>query len=401
MQTAEPQRVVMPFRRALPWLLLVMTIFFLNFVSRAIFSPLMLSIEQDLGINHAQAGGFFLMVSLGYSVALAGSSFLSSRLTHRNCVILAAIWMGAGLLAVGHARSPILLQAALFFFGCSGGVYLPSGIAAITSLVREKDYGKAISVHELAPNLSLFLAPLIAEAFLRFTDWRGVMNLLGYACLAMAVIFFFIGKGGRFKGKALNLSRMTAIIRMPAFWIMGVMFCMGVGASIGPYSMLPLFLVNERGQTADFANTLLAFSRALTPVTVIIAGIASDRLGPARTIALYLALTGISTTLLALPAGGWLYAVVLIQPIFSALFFPAGFAAISMAFPPEERSVAISLIVPLGILGGMGFIPTMLGVAGDMGSFATGFILLGLLLMAAMPLLFFLSKAIRTPACPA
>jgi len=376
----------LPFGAALPLLVCLTLVFFLNFMGRAIFSPLMLSIEQDLGINHAQAGGIFLTVSLGYSVALLLSGFVSCRLTHRHTVILAGAWMGAGLLAVGHAHNPLLLQLALFFFGLSGGIYLPSGIATLTSLVRKQDFGKAISVHEMAPNLSLILAPLVAEALLQTTDWRGVIEALGWSSIVMTGGYALFGRGGDFTGQAPNFGTVSSIVRMPAFWALGLLFSLAVGASIGPYSMLPLFLVDERGFDAERANELLAISRILTPFAALAAGWAADRLGPTRTIGFYLLFTGAGTVLLGLVHGASLTVVVLAQPFFSALYFTAGFAVISRVFSQDVRSVAVSLIIPFGVLGGMGVIPTLLGFCGDMGSFALGFAILGGLLLLALGL---------------
>ena len=56
-------------------------IFFLNFLARIVLAPLMPVIEADLGLDHAEAGSLFLLISAGYFVSLLGSGFLSSRVT--------------------------------------------------------------------------------------------------------------------------------------------------------------------------------------------------------------------------------------------------------------------------------------------------------------------------------
>ena len=48
-------------------------IFFLNFVSRIILSPLLPTIEKELAINHSQAGFLFFLSSGGYLVGLLSS----------------------------------------------------------------------------------------------------------------------------------------------------------------------------------------------------------------------------------------------------------------------------------------------------------------------------------------
>ena len=69
-------------------ILFLTTIFFLNFIGRIVFAPLMPSIENNLGLDHTEAGSMFLLISLGYFISLLGSGFLSCRLTHRKTIII-------------------------------------------------------------------------------------------------------------------------------------------------------------------------------------------------------------------------------------------------------------------------------------------------------------------------
>ncbi len=51
-------------------LILLAFIFYLNFLSRIIVSPLLPEIKEELAISAAQASGFFLFLSFGYFTAL-------------------------------------------------------------------------------------------------------------------------------------------------------------------------------------------------------------------------------------------------------------------------------------------------------------------------------------------
>jgi NNP family nitrate/nitrite transporter-like MFS transporter len=68
--------------------------------------------------------------------------------------------------------------------GAGAGLYLPSGIATLTGLVAPRHWGKAIAIHELAPNLDFVTAPLLSEALLNWTSWRGVLILFGIGSIA-------------------------------------------------------------------------------------------------------------------------------------------------------------------------------------------------------------------------
>ncbi len=380
----------LPLGQAYPWLLFIALVFFLNFTARAIFSPLMVAIEADLGLGHGQAGMLYLDVSVGYSVTLFAAGFLTSRLSHRRCVSLAAFLMGLALLAVSMLRELSHIHVGLVILGMAGGLYLPSGIASVTSLVRSKDYGKALAVHELAPNLGLLLAPLLADLFLAMGSWRSALAALGVVSVVMAALFARFGQGGDFRSDPPDTGLIGAMLRTPAFWFLTLGFSLGLGASMGIYNMLPLFLVNERGMTSLAANHLLAVSRISGPVCIFGAGWLADRLGATRTMGISLALTGAATLLVGALQGWWLYAAIFCQPLFIISFFPAGFAAISQALPPGARGVAISLIIPTGIVTGLGLVPAALGLLGEHGYFGAGFMALGAIIAlsaACLPLL--------------
>jgi len=48
----------------------LVVIFFINFIARVILSPLLPTIEKELGISHGEAGSFFFLISAGYVIAL-------------------------------------------------------------------------------------------------------------------------------------------------------------------------------------------------------------------------------------------------------------------------------------------------------------------------------------------
>ena len=73
----------LPFRRILPQLVLLSSLFLLNFLSRIIFSPLLPKIEQELGFSHTVAGSFFLWISAGYFFSVLSSGFVSARITFK------------------------------------------------------------------------------------------------------------------------------------------------------------------------------------------------------------------------------------------------------------------------------------------------------------------------------
>jgi NNP family nitrate/nitrite transporter-like MFS transporter len=365
-------------------LLFLVGIFFLNFLSRIILSPLMPTVEKDLKVGHGEAGSLFFMISLGYCIGLLFSGFISSRLTHRKTILLSSIAVGGAVIFVSISHHLWMIHLGLIFVGMAAGFYLPSGIATLTELVRPEHWGKALAIHELAPNLAFVTAPLLAEALLGVFSWRGVLMLSGVASVVSGVVFILFGKGGDSQGEAPKVSTLRIIVKEPSFWIMMGLFGLGIGASFAVYTMMPLYLVAEKGIDRTWANTFVAFSRILTLGSSILVGWITDRIGPRKTLMGVFMTTGIITMLLGLVPGPWIIPTVFLQSMLATAFFPAGFAALAHIGSGKIKNVAVSLTVPVGFLLGGGVIAAGIGIMGQMGSFSLGFILLGGVLLAGL-----------------
>jgi NNP family nitrate/nitrite transporter-like MFS transporter len=369
-----------PFRSHIPALLLLAGIFFINFLSRIVMAPLLPTVEGDLHINHGEAGSFFLFISLGYFVGLLVSGFISARLTHRWTIVISSAAIGASLLVVALTHTMGGIHGGLLMLGFAAGLYLPSGIAAITSLVGFRDWGKAVAIHELAPNIGFVAAPLVAEGLLHWFSWKYIMGLLGFVAILVAVVFMRVGKGGRFPGEAPHPTAIKNLLSLPSFWIMMALFSLGIGASMGVYTMLPLYLVAEQKFEQSWANELVAFSRMAGPAVAFVSGWVTDSLGSKRAMTGVFVLTGMATLLIGMTTGSWLIPFLFLQPTLAICFFPAGFAALANIGPAALRNVAVSFVVPVAFLVGGGLLPTGLGMMGDHGSFALGIMLFGVLL---------------------
>jgi MFS family permease len=72
-------------------LLSLVIIFYLNFVSRVIYVPLLPIIEAELGIGHGEVGALFLFIAGGYCIGLLGSGFASFRIKPRWTIIFSTL----------------------------------------------------------------------------------------------------------------------------------------------------------------------------------------------------------------------------------------------------------------------------------------------------------------------
>ncbi len=389
--TTVPTGAHSTFRSQIGPILLLASIFFLNITARIIIAPLLPAIEKDLSLSHVQSGSLILVTTAGYFVTVMGSGFLSSLVTHRNTILFSAFAAALALLGVSISHSLLSFQGSLLLLGLAAGFYLPSGIATLTSLVPAKHWGKALAIHELAPNLGFVAAPLISEALLHWFSWRSVLGFLGLSSALCGWVFWRFGQGGTFQGQVPNLASYRKLLGQSSFWIMAILFGLGMGASFGIFTMLPLYLTAAQGMPRPLANTLIGLSRVSGLFTTLMAGWATDRFGPRKTLLLVLLLTGLATLLMGFTSGAWLILMVFVQPMLAPCFFPAGFAAISRLGSAESRSLGVSVAVPLGFLFAGGLLPVGIGILGDAGHFAAGIAGTGLLILSGS----FLSRLLK------
>ena len=358
-------------------LLLLTAIFFLNFVSRVSLSPLAPEIESTLGLTHLQSGSLFLVISTGYFVGLLGAGWLVARISHHRAVFLSSLMLAMALMGSVLSSSLFSLRLLLFVVGIATGIYLPSGIAIISDLIEPRHLGKAFAIHELAPNLALVAAPLLAEAMMIWVSWRAVLAMIGTAMLAASIGFIRFGRGGRFTGRPPGVAAFKDFFIDPSFWIMTVLFGLGISSTLGIYTMLPLYLINEHGMGRDAANTVVAISRISGLFMALAGGWATDRFGPRMVLMVVFGLTGVITVLLGAASSRWVLATVFFQPVLAVCFFPAGFAALSRIGPAGSRNLAVSLTIPIAFLIGGGAVPALIGFMGDVASFGTGIVAVG------------------------
>src|SRR5262245_49674945 len=202
LNAVRQNQVTEPFWPQLGPVVFLTVLFLINFIARIILSPLLPTIETELGISHGEAGSFFFLISAGYVIALLGSGFLASRSSHRITIAVSSAGVGLALLGISLTNSLCAMLMALFGLGFAAGLYIPSAIATITVLISRPHWGKAIAVHELAPNLAFFAGPFVAELFLGWSTWRAGLSALGMASLVASIAYFHFGRGGEFAGES-------------------------------------------------------------------------------------------------------------------------------------------------------------------------------------------------------
>lgn len=370
------------FRAALPHVLLLASIFFLNFIARVVFSPLLPEIEKTLGIDHGASGSFFLFISIGYFISILFSTRVSEILGHKNTIVLSIFSCGTVLILIGTLESLAAIRIGLFLLGYGAGLYLQSGFATIVALVSPTYLARGMAVHELAPNVGFVIAPLACAAILHYFSYHTVLYFMGALLIGVAFIYMALGYNGTMPSRSMDRKAMKTVLTMVPFWQMVLLLSFAICSTLGLYSMLPLYLTSEQNMEESAANTLVALSRVSSVFMPLAGGWLGDRIGNGKVLRYILFTAGMLTIPLGLVSGVPLLVVVVLQPMVAVCFFPSAFAILSGLGGKDARSAAISLCVPLAFLIGGGVLPTCIGFIGDYYSLGAGFSVVGVAMAA-------------------
>jgi NNP family nitrate/nitrite transporter-like MFS transporter len=371
-------------------ILFLASLFFLSYNGRAITGPLLPGLEQDLGLSHAECGGLFVYLFTGYLVSLLGSGVVAAAIGHRRTIILSAAGLGATLMAVAASNTVWALRIGLIAVGFAAGLYPPSGFAVLTRLAKPAYWGRAMGIHDIAPNVSIVAAPAVAGLLVGVTSWRGVYFLFGVVAFLVGLAFIRFGPPVTGRGQIPDLSKAKLLLGKPPLWIMCFLFSLGGAGLIGVYNMLPLYLTSAHGLEASSANLIVALSRIPGIGMCLVAGWFTDLVGPRKAIALVLAGTGLLGILIGLLSGTALVIAIFLQAAVAICFFPAGLAAVSRLFPFELRNLAIAIAVAFSGFVGSGLVSALMGFFAEKGLFSAGLICNGGLVLAGLPAIAFL-----------
>jgi NNP family nitrate/nitrite transporter-like MFS transporter len=368
-------------------LLLFWTLWFFNFSSRTILSPLLPLFEKELGISHTLAGSLSFFFSAGYTLSLVVAGWVVDRVGPKKAIAAAAFFFVLSLVVIRFGSSYGYIATVSFLMGVGPGLYLPSAVPLLTSVFRPESWGKAFAVHETAPTFTFLSIPLLLALSLHYFNWKDFLLVFAGACLVATCVFMIFAPSSPLTtGKRVGFTR---VFRMKTFWIISFVWSAAGASVMAIFTIMPLVLVSDRGMSPERANALLGISRVGALVATFLVGFLVDRYGPRRMLLLSLLLTGITTMWIAIPQPLFLLMVALnLQAAFSLIFFPIGLVAISRITDPRERSHFTGGVGALSVITGGGIAPLALGAAGDYWSFEGGIFLLGV--VAVLSCLFFI-----------
>jgi MFS family permease len=298
-------------------LVLVDTVFY------AAITPLLPHYARTAGLSKAAAGVLVGCYPAGTLIGSIPGGLLVSRLGARWVALLGLAGMSAATLAFGWTSTAVLLDAARLLQGLAGACTWAAGLAWLAEAAPDSRRGELLGTALAAAIVGALCGPIVGA----------VANVVGTgpAFSAAAVLGVTLMVASSFLPAPVASPEASDNPRtvLPALrdrrLLAGMWLMMLAGIAFGVINVLaPLRFARLGASGAVIAGTYLcacALESAVSPL----AGRLSDRIGPARPVAVCLGAGVIFGIVAWLPTASWeLIALLVIgNPFFGALFTPA------------------------------------------------------------------------------
>lgn len=265
-----------------------------------------------------------------------------------------------------------------------GGTVFAVGVAFASPWFPKEKQGLALGIFGIGTggqSIAVFGGPLLARAF----GMRAPFLLFGALAVVCGILILAMGQDPPNRKPAASLGSMLQPLRQPLCWLFALFYFVTFGGFVALGIYLPSLLKEvfrlDPTDAGFRAAGFVVLATAMRPV----GGWLSDRHGGPKVLALafavlaFLALLLISESMPVFTVGALGIAVCL------GLGNGAVFKLVPQYFP-EQVGTVTGLVGAAGGLGGF-FPPLLLGVFRDqLGSFAPGFVLLGLFALACLAL---------------
>ena len=172
----------------------------------------------------------------------------------------------------------LVFHAVFFLLGLATGSFSPAMIPIISETYDSRHWGKVLGLYDSAASSSVFAVPLLVTFGLHFLPWRILVLVLAMAVFLLPIGFWKTAIEPK-PTVSFQRGHTFDLLKKRSVWVMALLWVAASASYSGLFSILPLFLIKERGLPFDYANTLIGISRASGLFVSIASGFLVDRYG--------------------------------------------------------------------------------------------------------------------------
>jgi MFS family permease len=371
------------------YLIWAMTLLFFvytsNFIDRTLLSVLQQPIKEELKLSDAQLGvlGGFAFAAL-YSTLGIPLARLAERRSRKGIITAALVVWSAMTALCGTAGSYVSLFAYRVGVGVGEAGASPPAHSLIADYFPPRQRATALSVYSLGIPIGVLAGSVLGGLIAQKYGWRPAFMVVGAPGLLLAALTQFtlrepprgLSEGGEAEGEATpslrtvigHLGRRTSFLHLAAGASLASFANYGIGAFAAPY-----FIRTFHMGLAQAGLVLGTIAGAAAAIGTLGGGLVADRLGVGDkrwyvwTPAIGL-IVGAPFVVAGYLAPTWPLAIALlfVAPVVQYSYLGPSFGVMHNMVTPRMRATATALLFLVINFIGLGFGPTLVGLASDM-----------------------------------
>src|SRR5215203_3375188 len=238
----------------------------------------------DLGISASTVQWLTSAFLLTMAVVIPTTGFLLERISTRTVFLLAMSLFSLGTLVAGLAPGFWLLLIARIIQASGTAIMVPLLMTSILTLTPIQRRGVVMGNVSIAISVAAAIGPTLSGLILQFLPWRYLFLLVLPVALASLIIgartLVNVGEQGHQR-----LDIVSVLLSIPAFG--GIVYglsllilCLAMGAMLGAFILLPIYLQSVRGLSSLATGALLLPGGLTMGLLAPAVGKIFDRHGP-------------------------------------------------------------------------------------------------------------------------
>ncbi len=302
------------------WAILSMCMlsFFLTFVARFAWPPLIPVVVPILGMKMSQAGAFMSAFYIGYVITQIPAGILADFIGVRLVLTLCLILEGVASIGMGYINTYDSGFALRVICGLGAGADFAACTRAIMEWFPARERGTAMGLLLASPSAGIVLAGLIVPALNSLLGWQGVFKAVGAICIIGGIIVYLTVKTSSTAKMGSHIMEGFRIIFGSKDLILTSLagFCL-LWCELGTATWT-VATIKNMGMSLAVAGSILTLYGVGGVLGPIISGVISDKLGDRKYILIIaLAVTapvtiifGYQTSVLSLSILGFIFGFV-------------------------------------------------------------------------------------------
>jgi fucose permease len=320
-------------------------------------------IVEKFGIDKAQAGSLFLLMTFGILAASLVFGPMVDRYGYKGMLLLATFLIAAGLEAMAFANGMMALRVAILMIGFGGGI-VNGGTNALVADISSEAKGANLQLLGVFFGIGAvgvpFLLATMGGSFASQSLIAIVGGLVLIPFLVIAVTWFPAPK----QPQGFPIAAVGRLIRDPVLLLVGTMLFLESGMEITVGGWTSTFVNEELAVPARTALIVLSLYWAGMMLARLALGTVLRGVSPIRALFSCLGVGFVGALVLLMTHDVTLASVgVFMLGIGFAATFPTVLGIVGERYA-ELSGTAFSMVITMALVGGM-FFPWITGVAGN------------------------------------